>query len=70
MQRHDSENSTQKFPENELRGISPNFHIHVSLNDLNIPTIGLPILLQGKYVERSWVYINRYQTHECCGNWV
>jgi hypothetical protein len=23
----------------------------------------------GKYVDRSWVYINRLQTHEC-GNWV
>jgi hypothetical protein len=28
----------------------PNFHIQVSVNDLNIPTIGLPILLQ----ENMW----------------
>jgi hypothetical protein len=29
-----------------LRGLSPNFHIHVSVSDLYILTIGLPILLQ------------------------
>jgi hypothetical protein len=27
-------------------GLSPNFHIHVSVSDLYIPTIGLPILLE------------------------
>ncbi len=26
--------------------LSPNFHIHVFVSDLHIPTIGLPILLQ------------------------
>jgi hypothetical protein len=36
---------------------------------LYIPIIGLPILLQEKlYVDRSWEYINRSQTHEC-ENW-
>ncbi len=34
------------FPEKEMRGHSPNFHIHVSVSDLYIPTIYLPILLQ------------------------
>ncbi len=34
------------FPEKELRGLSPNFHIHVSVNDLYIITIGPPIFLQ------------------------
>ncbi len=29
-----------------MRGHSPNFHIHVSLNDFYISTIDLPILLQ------------------------
>ncbi len=29
-----------------MRGLSPNFHIHVSLRDLYISTIRLPILLQ------------------------
>ncbi len=33
-------NSNQIFPEMKLRGIVPNFHIHVSLSDLHIPTIG------------------------------
>jgi hypothetical protein len=37
---------TNIFSEKELRGHSPNFHIHVSVNDLYITTVGLPILLQ------------------------
>jgi hypothetical protein len=36
----------QIFPEKEFRGLSPNFHIHVSVSDLYIPTIGLYILLE------------------------
>ncbi len=50
LQWHDTENSKQKFPEKELRGYSPNFYIHVSVNDLYIPLIGLPILMQ----ENRW----------------
>ncbi len=38
------------FPEKELRGFSPNFHIHVSVSYLYISTIGRPILLQ----ENMW----------------
>jgi hypothetical protein len=38
------------FPEKELRGHCPNFHIHVSVCDLYIPTIDLPIRLQ----ENMW----------------
>ncbi len=34
------------FPGMELRALSPNFHIHVSVNDLYIPTFGPPIVLQ------------------------
>ncbi|MFN9909377.1 MAG: hypothetical protein ACK56F_25215, partial [bacterium] len=56
--------SKQIFPEKEYRGLSPNFHIHASVSDLYIPTIGLPILLE-EYVDRPWDYINRSQTHEC-----
>jgi hypothetical protein len=41
-----NKNSKQIFPEKELCGLSPNFYIHVSVSDLYIPTIGLPILLQ------------------------
>ncbi len=43
LQRRNTENSKNIFPEKELRGLSPNFHIHVSVS---VPTIGLPILLQ------------------------
>ncbi len=47
--RHNTENLKQMFPEMELHGLSSNFHIHVSMSDLYIPTIGLPILLLGIY---------------------
>jgi hypothetical protein len=46
LQRTNGENLKQIFPEKELRGHCPNFHIHVSLSDLCIPTNGLLILLQ------------------------
>ncbi len=36
----------QIFPDKELCSHSPNFHIHVSVSDLYIPMIDLPILLQ------------------------
>ncbi len=44
LQRHNTVYSIQIFPEKDLRGLSPNFNIHVSVNYLYIPTIGLPIL--------------------------
>ncbi len=51
LPRHNTENSPKQiFPEKELRGNSPNFHIHVYVSDLYNPTIGLPILLQ----ENMW----------------
>jgi hypothetical protein len=34
------------FPEKELRGLSPNFHIHVSVSDQYIPMYGPSIFLQ------------------------
>ncbi len=40
------ENPIYVFPEMKLRGLVPSFNIHVSVNDLYIPRIGLPILLQ------------------------
>ncbi len=43
LQRHNTENSKQ---ERELCGLSPNSYIPVSVSDLLIPLIGLPILLQ------------------------
>jgi predicted DNA-binding protein with PD1-like motif len=34
LQRTNTEYWKQIFPEKELRGLSPNFHIHVSVSDL------------------------------------
>jgi hypothetical protein len=59
LQRNYAENSKQVFSEKELLGLSPHFHVHVSLSNLYIPTIHLPA---GKYVDQSWKYINRTQT--------
>ncbi len=39
LQRQNTEISKQIFPEKEYRGLSPNNHIHASVNDLYIPTI-------------------------------
>jgi len=46
LQRTNTENLKQIFPEKELGGHSPNFHIQVSVSDLYIPMIDLPTLLQ------------------------
>ncbi len=46
LQKTHTEYSKQIFPEKELRGHIPNFHIHVSVSDLYISTIKLPIMLQ------------------------
>ncbi len=46
LQRQNAENLKQIFPEKEYRGLSPNFHIHVSVNELYISTMGLPFLLE------------------------
>jgi hypothetical protein len=63
LQRHNTENSKQIFPEKELRGVSPNFHIHVSVSDSYIPRIGLPILLQeNMWTDSVGIYINCSQT--------
>ncbi len=50
LQRHNTENLKQIFPGKELRGYSPNSYIRVSVSDLYIPLIGLPILLE----ENRW----------------
>ncbi len=41
-----NENPLSVSPEKELRGLSPNFHICVSVSDLFIPRIGPRIFLQ------------------------
>jgi hypothetical protein len=43
---HCSENPIYVFPEKELCGLSPNFHIRVSVSNLYIPRIGPDIFLQ------------------------
>ncbi len=43
---HCNENPIYVFPEKELCGLSPNFHIHVSVSDLYIPRISPHIFLQ------------------------
>jgi len=43
---HCNENPIYVFPEKELHGLSPNSRIHVSVSDLYIPKIGLPIFMQ------------------------
>ncbi len=42
------------------------FHIHVSWSDLSHHRAAYSAA--GKYMDRSWKYKNRSQTHEC-GNW-
>jgi hypothetical protein len=72
LQRTNVKNWKQIFP---LKGIArpqsqfPNFHIHVSVSDLYIPTIDLPTLLQEICGQILGIYtVNHSQTHEC-GNW-
>jgi hypothetical protein len=53
----------------ELRGLSPNFLIYVSVSDLYIQRIGPHIFLQhNRQTDHGNTYINHSQTHEC-GNW-
>jgi hypothetical protein len=54
LQSNNAENLKQIFSEKELRGHTPSFHIHVSANDLYIPTIDLPILLQENLWTDPW----------------
>ncbi len=54
----------------ELRGLSPNFHIHVSVSDLYtvysyVRSTYFPAV---EWADRSRESINRSQKHEC-GNW-
>jgi hypothetical protein len=43
LQRQNVENLKQIFPKKEFRGLSPNFHIHGSVTEIYIPTMGLPV---------------------------
>jgi hypothetical protein len=46
LQRQNTDISKQIFPEKEYRGPSPNFHIHTTVTELYITTMGLPVLLE------------------------
>ncbi len=53
---HCNKNPIYVFPEKELHGLSPNFHIHVSVSDLYIPTIGPHIFLQQNRLTDIWLW--------------
>jgi hypothetical protein len=59
---HCKEDQLYVFPEMKLRGLVPNFHIHVSVSYLHIPTIGPPIFCS-KIGGPIVVIYNE------CGNW-
>ncbi len=72
LQRHNTEKSKQISPEKELRGLSPNFHIHVSMSNLCMLTIGLPILLLeiwgpilGKYKSLTNIWMWKLGSRPC-----
>jgi hypothetical protein len=55
---HCKEHPIYVLPEIKLRGLSPNFNIHISENDLYIPTIGPPIFLQqNRQTNRGDIYV-------------
>ncbi len=69
LQRQNTENWKQIFPEKELSCLSPNFHIHVLyMWAIFIVYSQSAYSATGKYVDGSWEYINRSQKHGC-GNW-
>jgi hypothetical protein len=65
LQRHCTEISKQILPEMKKLGLVPNCYIHVSVSDLYIPRDRSAYFAAEKYVDLSWKYVNRTQTHEC-----
>jgi hypothetical protein len=63
---HCKEDPIYIFPEMKLRGFVSNFDIHVSVSDLYIPSVALPIFC--RWTNLGNIYVNRSQIHEC-GNW-
>jgi hypothetical protein len=55
------------FPKQNYNVLSPSSYTHISVRDLYISRICLPILSR-KYVDRSWENINHSQANNC-GNW-
>jgi hypothetical protein len=64
MYPHCKENPICVFLSWELRGLSPNFQILVSVRNLFIPWIGPHISLQQNKADLSWKYINLSQIYE------
>ncbi len=67
LQRQNTEISKQIFQEKEYRGLSSIFTF-MRLWALYIFSRSVSLFCWRKYVDRSWDYINRSQTHECW-NW-
>ncbi len=66
LPKHCKGNSVYIFLFWELRGLSPNLNIHVSVGDLY--TGSVHIFPLAEKADPSWEYIIRSQTHEC-GIW-
>ncbi len=67
---HCNENPIYVFPEKELRGVSPEFNIHVFVSDLCIPRIGPHIFLQqNRHTDPGNIYSIQYMNVEIgdCG---
>ncbi len=65
---HCKENPVYVFLFWELRGLSPNFHFHVSVSDLYIPRIGLHISLQqNRQNDHGNIYISHRYLSEGTG---
>ncbi len=73
LQRHNTENSKQIFPEKELCASVPIstflclWAIHIFPRSVCLFCCSA-YFAAGKYVDRIWKYMNRSQTYEC-GNW-
>jgi hypothetical protein len=71
LQRTNTKNWKQIFPEKKLRGHSPNLQIHVSVSDLYIPTVDLPMEVRTTpcflWRHRQLVLqVMEYLTHAAC----
>ncbi len=64
---HCREDPIDVFPEMKRRGLVPNIHIHVSVEQFIFP-LSVLLFSVAKWEDRSWEYKNRSQKQEC-GNW-
>ncbi len=56
------------FTKHNYNDLSPSSYSHISVRDIYIFPRLICLFCWRKYVDRSWEYINRSQTHEC-ENW-